>query len=63
MCAALVGKVETVGWKEPGLEQGTTHNNISTKSSEVESDVLLQDDTVFSLTFVIFFIVIARLPC
>lgn len=25
MCPALVGKVEIVGWKEPGLEQGTTH--------------------------------------
>ncbi|KAI8595060.1 hypothetical protein EDD21DRAFT_425759 [Dissophora ornata] len=29
MCAALVGKVEIVGWKEPGLEQGTTHKNMS----------------------------------
>ncbi|KAG0196539.1 hypothetical protein BGX28_010002 [Mortierella sp. GBA30] len=25
MCAALVGNVEIVGWREPGLEQGTTH--------------------------------------
>ncbi|KAG0248328.1 hypothetical protein BG011_000186 [Mortierella polycephala] len=29
MCAALVGKVEIVGWKDPGLEQGTTHKNMS----------------------------------
>ncbi|OAQ22280.1 hypothetical protein K457DRAFT_1825616 [Linnemannia elongata AG-77] len=26
MCPALVGKVEIVGWREPGLEQGTTHH-------------------------------------
>jgi len=25
MCPALIGKVEIVGWKEPALEQGTTH--------------------------------------
>ncbi|KAF9153295.1 hypothetical protein BGX21_005135 [Mortierella sp. AD011] len=29
MCPALVGKVEIVGWREPGLEQGTTHDMIS----------------------------------
>ncbi|KAF9974931.1 hypothetical protein BGZ75_000671 [Mortierella antarctica] len=29
MCPALVGKVEIVGWKEPGLEQGTTHAMMS----------------------------------
>ncbi|KAG0339835.1 hypothetical protein BG000_001232 [Podila horticola] len=29
MCGALVGKVEIVGWREPGLEQGTTHKNMS----------------------------------
>ncbi|KAF9125289.1 hypothetical protein BGW39_007526 [Mortierella sp. 14UC] len=29
MCAALVGKVAIVGWKEPGLEQGTSHNIMS----------------------------------
>ncbi|KAF9123631.1 hypothetical protein BG015_005274, partial [Linnemannia schmuckeri] len=29
MCPALVGKVEIVGWREPGLEQGTTHAMIS----------------------------------
>ncbi|KAK3811377.1 MAG: hypothetical protein JOS17DRAFT_779960 [Linnemannia elongata] len=29
MCAALVGKVGIVGWREPGLEQGTTHKNMS----------------------------------
>ncbi|KAF9080710.1 hypothetical protein BGX27_005313 [Mortierella sp. AM989] len=29
MCPALVGKVEIVGWKEPGLEQGTTHTMMS----------------------------------
>ncbi|KAI1302691.1 hypothetical protein EDD11_005567 [Mortierella claussenii] len=28
MCPALVGKVEIVGWKEPGLEQGTTHKSM-----------------------------------
>ncbi|KAK3806213.1 MAG: hypothetical protein J3R72DRAFT_499657 [Linnemannia gamsii] len=27
----LVGKVEIVGWKEPGLEQGTTHAMMSMK--------------------------------
>lgn len=26
MCAALVGNVEIVGWREPGLEQGTKDN-------------------------------------
>lgn len=25
MCLALVGKVEIVGWMEPGLDQGTNH--------------------------------------
>jgi hypothetical protein len=25
MCPALVGKVEDIGWRESGLEQGTTH--------------------------------------
>ncbi|KAF9428372.1 hypothetical protein BGZ94_002634 [Podila epigama] len=29
MCPALVGKVEIVGWREPGLEQGTTHATMS----------------------------------
>ncbi|KAG0355130.1 hypothetical protein BGZ54_001285 [Gamsiella multidivaricata] len=29
MCPALVGKVEVVGWREPGLEQGTTHGMMS----------------------------------
>lgn len=29
MCAALDGKVEVVGWKDPGLEQGTTHKRMS----------------------------------
>ncbi|KAG0329172.1 hypothetical protein BG000_000169 [Podila horticola] len=29
MCPALVGKVEIVGWREPGLEQGTTHTIMS----------------------------------
>ncbi|KAG0341958.1 hypothetical protein BG005_002834 [Podila minutissima] len=29
MCPALVGKVEIVGWREPGLEQGTTHMMMS----------------------------------
>jgi hypothetical protein len=29
MYPALVGKVETVGWREPGLEQGTTHAMMS----------------------------------
>ncbi|KAF9081687.1 hypothetical protein BGX23_000568 [Mortierella sp. AD031] len=29
MCPALVGKVEIVGWREPGLEQGTTHSMMS----------------------------------
>ncbi|KAI8360926.1 hypothetical protein B0O80DRAFT_145835 [Mortierella sp. GBAus27b] len=29
MCPALVGKVEIVGWREPGLEQGTTHGMMS----------------------------------
>ncbi|KAF9907382.1 hypothetical protein BX616_000423, partial [Lobosporangium transversale] len=29
MCPALVGNVEIVGWKEPGLEQGTTHAMMS----------------------------------
>jgi hypothetical protein len=29
MCPALVGKVEIVGWREPGLEQGTTHAMMS----------------------------------
>ncbi|KAF9307709.1 hypothetical protein BG003_000340 [Podila horticola] len=29
MCSALVGKVEIVGWKDPGLEQGTTHWSMS----------------------------------
>lgn len=63
MCAALVGKVDIVGLRELGLEQGTTHSNMSIKSSVMESDVLLQDDTVFSVDVVIFFIVIVRLPC
>lgn len=31
MCAALVGKVEIGGWKEPGLEQGMTHGMMSMK--------------------------------
>ncbi|KAF9109659.1 hypothetical protein BGX30_008290, partial [Mortierella sp. GBA39] len=29
MCSALVGKVEIVGWRELGLEQGTTHTMMS----------------------------------
>ncbi|KAG0264479.1 hypothetical protein BGZ95_003579, partial [Linnemannia exigua] len=29
MCLALIGKVEIVGWKELGLEQGTTHTMMS----------------------------------
>ncbi|KAI8355057.1 hypothetical protein B0O80DRAFT_52621 [Mortierella sp. GBAus27b] len=29
LCPALVGKVEIVGWREPGLEQGTTHDMMS----------------------------------
>ncbi|KAF9916671.1 hypothetical protein FBU30_001209 [Linnemannia zychae] len=29
MCPAFVGKVEIVGWKEPGLNQGTTHSMMS----------------------------------
>ncbi|KAF9084082.1 hypothetical protein BGX27_003926, partial [Mortierella sp. AM989] len=29
MCPALVGKVEIIGWREPGLEQGTTHEMMS----------------------------------
>ncbi|KAF9969015.1 hypothetical protein BGZ73_008842, partial [Actinomortierella ambigua] len=29
MCSALIGKVEIVGWREPGLEQGTTHAMMS----------------------------------
>lgn len=29
MCPALVGKVEIVGRREPGLEQGTTHGMMS----------------------------------
>ena len=29
MCPALVGMVEIVGWREPGLEQGTTHAMMS----------------------------------
>ncbi|KAF9536868.1 hypothetical protein EC957_009506 [Mortierella hygrophila] len=29
MCPALVSKVEIVDWREPGLEQGTTHTMIS----------------------------------
>ncbi|KAI8348362.1 hypothetical protein B0O80DRAFT_502030 [Mortierella sp. GBAus27b] len=29
MCPALVGKVEIVGWREPELEQGTTHGMMS----------------------------------
>ncbi|KAI8597290.1 hypothetical protein EDD21DRAFT_385818 [Dissophora ornata] len=29
MCPALVGNVEIVGWREPGLEQGTTHAMMS----------------------------------
>lgn len=29
MCEALVGKVEIVGWRDPGLEQGMTHKNMS----------------------------------
>ncbi|KAG0048432.1 hypothetical protein BGZ89_004598 [Linnemannia elongata] len=29
MCPALVGEVEIVGWREPGVEQGTTYKNIS----------------------------------
>ena len=29
MCPALVGKVEIVGWREPGLEQGITHGMMS----------------------------------
>ncbi|KAG0365752.1 hypothetical protein BGX24_003976 [Mortierella sp. AD032] len=31
MCPALVGKVEIVGWREPGLQQGTTHAMMSMK--------------------------------
>ncbi|KAG0336079.1 hypothetical protein BG004_008207 [Podila humilis] len=29
MCPALIGTVEIVGWREPGLEQGTTHAMMS----------------------------------
>jgi hypothetical protein len=29
MCPALVGKVEIVGWREPGLEQGISHGMMS----------------------------------
>lgn len=29
MCPALVGKVKTTGWKEPGLKQGMTHRMTS----------------------------------
>ncbi|KAG0026393.1 hypothetical protein BGZ81_006403 [Podila clonocystis] len=29
MCPALVGNVEIIGWREPGLEQGTTHAMMS----------------------------------
>jgi hypothetical protein len=29
MCPSLVGKVEIIGWREPGLEQGTTHAMMS----------------------------------
>ncbi|KAI8345419.1 hypothetical protein B0O80DRAFT_431672 [Mortierella sp. GBAus27b] len=29
LCPALVGKTEIVGWREPGLEQGTTHGMMS----------------------------------
>lgn len=29
MCPALVGKVEIVGWREPGHEQGTNHSMMS----------------------------------
>ncbi|KAF9282087.1 hypothetical protein BGZ68_006213 [Mortierella alpina] len=29
MCPALVGNVEIVGWREPGLEQGTMHAMMS----------------------------------
>ncbi|KAF9916716.1 hypothetical protein FBU30_001179 [Linnemannia zychae] len=29
MCPALVGKAEIIGWREPGLEQGTTHGMMS----------------------------------
>ncbi|KAI9234800.1 MAG: hypothetical protein BYD32DRAFT_438885 [Podila humilis] len=29
MCGAFVGKVEIVGWRDPGREQGTTHKNMS----------------------------------
>ncbi|KAF9089137.1 hypothetical protein BGX23_006905 [Mortierella sp. AD031] len=31
ICEVLVGKVEVVGWREPGLQQGTTHKNMSTE--------------------------------
>ncbi|KAF9536754.1 hypothetical protein EC957_009801 [Mortierella hygrophila] len=31
MCPTLVGKVEIVGWREPGLEQGATHAMMSMK--------------------------------
>ena len=31
MCAALVGKVDIVGWREPGLDQGTTHKQMTMK--------------------------------
>ncbi|KAK5809571.1 hypothetical protein F5H01DRAFT_369448 [Linnemannia elongata] len=60
MCAALVGKVEIVGWRKTGLEQGMTHSTMLTKSSEVESDVLLQDDTVFFFDVYDIFIVITK---
>ncbi|KAI1315211.1 hypothetical protein EDD11_001099 [Mortierella claussenii] len=29
MCSGIVGKVEIVGWREPGLEQGATHAMMS----------------------------------
>ncbi|OAQ26803.1 hypothetical protein K457DRAFT_21798 [Linnemannia elongata AG-77] len=60
MCAALVGKVEIVGWRKPGLEQGMTHSTMLNKSSEVESDVLLRDDTVFFFDVYDIFIVITK---
>ncbi|KAF9084991.1 hypothetical protein BGX29_002225, partial [Mortierella sp. GBA35] len=33
MCEALVGKVKIIGWRDSGLEQGTTHKNMSWSSS------------------------------
>ncbi|KAG0360357.1 hypothetical protein BGX24_005575 [Mortierella sp. AD032] len=29
MCTALVGKVDIVAWREPGLDQGTTHRQMT----------------------------------